>query len=104
MILETLLPNGEEIADNEGLIFSLRENITSDGLLYEVVVKTSKKALIDLHGRKMYSVAQVLNHNKYEVFHEVYPSILRETQAKRIINAIKDNHQDFILNGKEKHS
>src|SRR3990172_13084153 len=89
LVFGTLLEHGAEVPNNEGFLFSLHDTGFYEENQYKITVKSSRKALLDLNGTKMYSVAQLFDPNGKEVWHEIYPSQLRESQAERIIDQIK---------------
>lgn len=93
----TLDPAGNEVPDNEAIAISEKTPLNYNGKDYTIVVKSSRKALFDLAGTKIYSLVQILNSKGREVFHEVFPSVLNETQATTIKDNITKNTKDYIV-------
>ena len=96
LIFGTLLEHGAEVPNNEGSLFSIEDFGLYEKDRYRITVKASRKALLDLNGRMMYSVAQIFDKDGKEAWHEVYPSQLRESQAEKIIDQIKFNLEAYL--------
>ncbi len=95
LVFNTLLEHGAEVPNNEGILFSLKDEVFHEKDTYKVTVKASRKALLDYGGTKIYSVAQLFKDNK-EIWHEIYPSQLRESQGEKIIEHIKSDPTPYI--------
>ncbi|MCC7514514.1 MAG: hypothetical protein IT212_07460 [Bacteroidia bacterium] len=91
-----LTTHDREVQDSANMLFTKREDLTHDGITYQIVVKSSKTPLLTVPGHNMYSTMQVLDMNKKEVTHELYPSMLSEAQAERIIKSVKENVAEWI--------
>lgn len=99
-----LTTQGKEIPSNAETFIHERKQATCQVLKDEkfvnenftIIVKSSRRPLLILNAIAMYSIAQVIDHNEREVWHELYPSILTEQQAKRIIEKVESELNRFI--------
>jgi hypothetical protein len=92
----TLKPDGSEVPDNEGAVCTDKTELQYNDNNYDIVIKTSRKALFDMAGVKIYSLVQILNKQGREVMHEIFPTILTDQQIKKIKKNINKNPQDYI--------
>lgn len=88
--------NGKELpANKETFINERKQFFDNANNSYLIVVKSSKRPLAVLNNIAMYSVAQVMDSDSKEIWHEFYPSILTEHQAKRIVAKLEEEPNRF---------
>lgn len=90
--------NGLEIPDNDQMLFVRREEVIHNDLPYEIVVKSSKEALIKLPRQSMrfFTSVQILDPGKNEIFHTFFPNIFSKEKADSMILKIKEDIENYI--------
>ena len=56
-----MITNGKEMPDTQSMLFVNRTDLTHNGKVYQIVVKSSRLPLMRDNGHVMYSVCQVLD-------------------------------------------